>query len=239
VSALTVRKRNTLTHAAPQVRRRQPRRPFAPSGAAKSVTDSANRIVAVAAKDEERASSIAPIMSAVAVAAEAPMPGLDALLVALQTPEILDQLSRETPLLRARLRGIRAKQRLLHAEGGVVTGQEFADLVGISRQAVDKRRRSGTLIGLSLGKKGYLYPVWQADIDGLKPVLAELREYGPWTQAIFMLTPNSWLGGETPLTMLRQGETQAVATAASMYGEQVASTIVQEPGDPAQPPAWG
>jgi transcriptional regulator with XRE-family HTH domain len=235
MSALVVRKRNTPPDAATRARP-QPSSRLAPSGAAKSVADSADRIVAVATKDEERASSIAPIMSAVAVAAEAPMLGLDALLAALQAPEIWEQLSQEAPLLRARLRGIRAKQRLLQAEGGVVTGQELADLVGISRQAVDKRRRNGTLIGLSLGKKGYLYPVWQADIDGLKPVLAALREYGPWTQAIFMLTPNSWLGGETPLSMLRQGETQAATAAASMYGEQAASSIVQEPGDPVELP---
>jgi transcriptional regulator with XRE-family HTH domain len=238
MSTFVVRKRKAPTSAATQVRRQQ-REPFASYGAGKSVANSANRIMAIAAKDEERALSIAPIMRAVAVAAEAPMPGLDALLAALQAPEILEELSREAPLLRARLRGIRAKQRLLQAEGGVVRGQEFANLVGISRQAVDKRRRNGTLIGLSLGKKGYLYPVWQADIDGLKPVLAELREYGPWTQASFMLTPNSWLGDETPLNMLRQGESGAVVSAASMYGEQVASTIVQESEAPAALPALG
>lgn len=234
MSAVAVRKRNTPTPAATRVRR-QPGGQFAPSDAATRVANLADRIVAVATKDEERASSIAPIMNAVAVVAEAPAPSLEALLAALQAPEILEQLRQEAPLLRARLRGIRAKQRLLQAEGGVATGQEFADLVGISRQAVDKRRRGGTLIGLSLGKKGYLYPVWQADIDGLKPVLAELREYGSWTQAAFMLTPNSWLGGETPLSMLRQGETQAVVSAARMYGEQVASGIVQGPGDAAAP----
>jgi hypothetical protein len=204
---------------------------YTPSTAAKSVEEAADRIVAVAVRDEERASSIAPIMNAVAVAAETDASSLDALIAALERPEILERLHREDPLIRARLRGIRAKQRLLHAEGGVVSGQEFANLVGVTRQAIDKRRRSGTLIGLSLGKKGYFYPVWQADIDGLKPVLAELREYGPWTQAIFMLTANSWLGGQTPLTMLRHGETQAVLTAASMYGEQAASSILPESED--------
>jgi hypothetical protein len=41
-----------------------------------------------------------------------------------------------------------------------------------------------------------------------------------------MLTPNSWLGGETPLAALRRGDTQSAVTAASMYGEQAASTVV-------------
>jgi hypothetical protein len=199
------------------------------STAARTVEVAADRIVAVAEKDEERATSIAPIMNAVAVAVESPDAALGSIIEALEQPEILEQLRREAPLLRARLRGIRAKQRLLDAEGGVVSGQEFADLIGVSRQAIDKRRRSGTLIGLSLGRKGYFYPVWQADIDGLKPVLAELREYGPWTQAIFMLTPNSWLGGETPLNMLRKGQSQAVVSAASMYGEQAGASDLLKP----------
>jgi hypothetical protein len=201
------------------------------SHAVRSVEDAADRIVAVAERDEERASSIAPIMNAVAVAAETDA-SLDALVAALERPELLEHLRRDDPLARARLRGLRAKQRLLNAEGGVVSGQAFADLVGVSRQAIDKRRRNGTLIGLSLGKKGYYYPVWQADIDGLKPVLAALREYGSWTQAIFMLTANSWLGGETPLAMLRHGEIGAVVDAAAMNGEQAASSIFQEGSAP-------
>lgn len=207
--------------------RRRASEPTTRSTAARRVARAASRIVAVADHDDARAAAMAPIVDAVANAAEADT-GLTTLIAELERPEVLQEHLQEDPLARARLRGIRAKQRLLNAEGGVVSGQEFADLVGVSRQAIDKRRRNGTLIGLSLGKKGYYYPVWQVDTEGLKPVLAELRHYGPWTQAAFMLTRNRWLGGETPLMMLRRGEHEAVLTAASMYGEQTASSVLTQ-----------
>ena len=218
-----------------QVRGQLRSRPRGSSRAASSdvrrVKDAVGRIVAAAERNEERASSIAPIVSALADIAESPTLELEPIVKALEQPAIIEQLRRDNPLLPARLRGIRAKQRVLQAEGGVVSGQEFADLVGVSRQAVDKRRRNGTLIGLALGKKGYVYPVWQAEVGlgGLKPVFAALSEYGPWTQVVFMLTPNSWLGGETPLNLLRQGDTEIVIAAAKMYGEQKASSVLSEP----------
>jgi hypothetical protein len=230
--AVILRERGSPPKNVPgQLRRRRLGASRAASVAVRRVEDAADRIVAAAERNEERASSIAPIVSAVADLAESPTLELETIVEALEQPAILEQLRRDNPLLPARLRGIRAKQRLLQAEGGVVSGQEFADLVGVSRQAIDKRRRHGTLIGLALGKKGYVYPVWQAEVGlgGLKPVFAALSEYGPWTQAVFMLTPNTWLGGETPLDRLRQGDTETVVAAARMYGEQTASSIVPEP----------
>jgi hypothetical protein len=54
-------------------------------------------------------------------------------------------------------------------------------------------------------------------------VLAELDEVDPWTQALFMLSANNWLNGETPLAMLRRGEVEEVLNAARLYGEQTAA----------------
>jgi cephalosporin hydroxylase len=62
-----------------------------------------------------------------------------------------------------------------------------------------------------------------ASIDGLEAVLAELRVFDPWTQAAFMLTPNTWLDDETPLDELRRGRATRVREAASVYGEHVAA----------------
>jgi hypothetical protein len=79
------------------------------------------------------------------------------------------------------------------------------------------------MIGLSFGRRGYAYPVWQADLDGLEEVLAELRELSPWTQAEFMLAPNRWLAGASPLDALRNGDREGVLEAARHYGEQIAA----------------
>jgi biotin operon repressor len=148
---------------------------------------------------------------------------LEELVEVLERPEVLADLRRRDPLAAARLRGVRAKKHLLEAEGGVVSGRELAQAIGITRQAVDKRRLNGKLIGIDLGKRGYAYPVWQIGLNGLEAVLAELAEVDPWTQALFLLSTNPWLNGETPLATLRRGELDEVLNAARLYGEQTAA----------------
>ncbi len=147
----------------------------------------------------------------------------DALVRMLDRPEVLAELRPRDPLAPARLRGLRLQQEILAAEGGSCSAQTLADALGITRQAIDKRRKRGTLVGLSLGSRGYAYPVWQIGLAGLEPVLAELRALDPWTQAAYLLAPNRWLDGETPLSALRDGEIDRVLAAARIYGEQIAA----------------
>lgn len=132
------------------------------------------------------------------------------------------------PLENSRRRGVAARERLVQAEGGCLSGPVVAQLLGVSREAVNKRRISGKLIALSTSKRGYLYPGWQfIDRDilpGLSGVLAVLDEEDPWMQASFMLSPNTWLEGEaSPLDLLRQRRLEEVMTAARAYGEQGAA----------------
>jgi hypothetical protein len=147
----------------------------------------------------------------------------DALVRLLERPETLAELQPRNPLAPARLRGLRLQQEILAAEGGSCSAQSLANALGITRQAVDKRRKRGALIGLSLGRRGYAYPVWQIGLPGLESVLAKLHDLDPWTQSAYFLAPNRWLEGVTPLNALRRGEIDAVVNAARMYGEQVAA----------------
>jgi hypothetical protein len=149
--------------------------------------------------------------------------GYAALLDVLEQPDLLGRLREDDPLAPARLRGLRMRERLLDAEGGTRSAAELATMLRVTRQAVDKRRRKGTLVGLDLGRRGYAYPVWQVGLHGLSEVLGELREYDPWTQVAFMLSPNIWLDGETPLRILRDGQVEPVLRAAMHYGEQTAA----------------
>lgn len=142
------------------------------------------------------------------------------LLEFLEHPRVQAQLMQDDPLAPARARGIRAQERLVNAEGGSMTAVQVADALHITRQAVDKRRKAGKLIGVTLGRRGNLYPSWQIGLEGLEPVLDQLSGYSPWAKLAFMLTPNNWLDGETPLVALRQGRTAASLNAARMYGEQ-------------------
>jgi hypothetical protein len=128
------------------------------------------------------------------------------------------------PLIRAKLGGIEHRKRILEKLGGTLSAEQVSELIGISRQAVDRRRSQNQLIGLTQGKRGYAYPAFQFEdgktLDGLKEVLDALSGHDPWMQSIFFANGNDRLTGKTPLDALRQGKTEAVVRAAEAYGEQ-------------------
>jgi hypothetical protein len=131
------------------------------------------------------------------------------------------------PYQEALRRGREVRKELLAAEGGVLSGAQVADLLNLTRQAVDKRRRAGRLLGLSTGRRGLVYPAWQFTEGGVLPgweeVLGDLLDHDPWMQLVFMLTPDMWLDEETPLAELRRGQIDRVRRAASMLGEHGAA----------------
>ena len=149
------------------------------------------------------------------------------LLSAMNTPSVAAQLTEKDPLAAAKLRGVAAKEKLLQTGGGVLSADEAAKLLGISRQAVDKRRKQGQLIGLVQGRRGYAYPAWQFEggrtIADLEQVLKVLHGHDPWMQMAFFLNGNDRLGGDSPLELLRGGESSKVLWAAAQYGEQGAA----------------
>ena len=131
------------------------------------------------------------------------------------------------PLIRAKLRGIEHRKRILLQLGGTLSAEGVAGLIGISRQAVDKRRSQNQLIGLIQGRRGYAYPAFQFEdgktLAGLKEVLDALGDQDPWMQSIFFANRNDRLNGKTPIEALRQGDLESVLRAAESYGEQGAS----------------
>jgi hypothetical protein len=142
---------------------------------------------------------------------------------ALTAPELLAELAPTDPLVGARLRGMKVKQELLYSDGQPLRSEEVAQLLGISRQAVDKRRNKGQLLAVSLGKRGYFYPLWQFHDGGVLPgldlVLAALAKFDAWTQLMFIKTGDLRLDNLTPLECLLAGNIDPVLTAAACYGE--------------------
>ena len=130
------------------------------------------------------------------------------------------------PLAAARLRGARMRRELLAAEGGALTAGRTAALLGISTQAVNKRRKAGALLGLDVGGTRFLYPAFQFTaggvLPGLREALAALAAVeDPWTRANFLLTGDPRLGGRRPLDVLREGDIAAVQAAAAADGRQI------------------
>ncbi|MGL5793084.1 MAG: type IV toxin-antitoxin system AbiEi family antitoxin domain-containing protein [Waterburya sp.] len=146
----------------------------------------------------------------------------EVLLAALQTPEALSLLTQRDPLAKAKLRGLKLKQQLIEAEGGCGNSEEIAEMLGVSRQAINQRRQRGKLIGLSRGKGKYIYPLWQFTDEGktllgLEVVLENLFQVDPWMQVTFFLNPNLRLENQTPLAMLRKGEIEPVVVSAIAF----------------------
>ena len=151
----------------------------------------------------------------------------DAVLASRLAPESLAGLAPKDPLAAARLKGMKVKQELLYADGKPLGSEAVAELLGISRQAVSKRKNKAQLLAVSLGKRGYSYPIWQFKdggvITGLDRVLAALSEFDNWTQLMFMKTGDIRLENRTPLECLIAGDIDRVILAAACYGKQIAA----------------
>jgi hypothetical protein len=127
----------------------------------------------------------------------------------------------QDPLREAKARAAKKFSELLAAEGGPIRVDEVSKRLRITRAAVDKRRKNGTLIGIEDGGRGILYPGWQFTETGLLPGLDDsLRVIGvidPWMRMQFFLTPDIDLGTR-PLDALRNGRVEEVVRAARRFG---------------------
>ena len=153
---------------------------------------------------------------------------LEVLLRALSSDEFLKDLQSVEPLAPAFIRGIEAKRRLIEEHGGTLTAEEVANNLGISRQAVEKRRQAGKLLALDTGRHGYRYPVWQftdsGTLPGLEDVLSVLAAHDEWMQMAFFVTRNPALNNGTPVETLRSGRNlRSVLDAAEVYTEHGAA----------------
>lgn len=146
------------------------------------------------------------------------------ILHALESPEVAASVRDQDPLAMARLRGIEAKRRILTGDGGMLSAERVGEILTISRQAVEKRRKAGRLIGVSLGRRGFGYPAWQFSERGTLPhlevVLDVLKQPDAWTTLVFFASENVATDGRKPLDVLRSGDVEKVLAAARTYGEQ-------------------
>jgi hypothetical protein len=97
---------------------------------------------------------------------------------------------------------------MLEAAGGALTAAEVGELLGISRQAVDKRRRADGLLAFRQGGD-WRYPRCQFAehsrevVAGLPKLLRAFSEAGPWATLDFLLAADETLEGKSPLATLR------------------------------------
>lgn len=112
------------------------------------------------------------------------------------------------PLAPLIARNTEHRLELLERCGATLTAEQAGQFIGISRQAIDKRRRSGTLIALRQAGS-WQYPRCQFNearhevIAGLPKLLESMAMSNPWVVLDFLLAPDRTLDGRTPLDVLR------------------------------------
>jgi hypothetical protein len=135
-------------------------------------------------------------------------------------------LSAADPFIEAMARGAGIKRDLLASGGGGFTSGQVATALGITRQAVDKRRGRRGLLAVPSGSGEYLYPACQFTRSGVIPsledVLRAFRILSPWTQLSALLSPSPALGGSTILDALKSGDIERATAIAASFGDQAA-----------------
>jgi len=135
-------------------------------------------------------------------------------------------LSAVDPFMEAMARGAAIKQELLTSCGGGLTSSQVSSALGITRQAVDKRRSRHALLAVPNGSGDYLYPACQFTsdgvINGLEEVLRAFQIQSPWTQLSVLLASAPALGGKTILETLKSGAIERATAIAASFGDQAA-----------------
>jgi hypothetical protein len=127
-------------------------------------------------------------------------------------PDALDRA-----LTAARERGAaRAAQILAGPE--MLSADDFARLIGVSREAVRLKRRRHEVLGLEGAKRGVRYPKWQVSADGALlpelPKLFNLLGGQDWTVYRFLRQHHPEISGSTALEALQAGRVADVLAAA-------------------------
>jgi hypothetical protein len=101
-----------------------------------------------------------------------------------------------------------------------------ASALGITRQAVDKRRVRRALLAVPSGSGEHVYPACQFSADGVIPgledVLRAFRVGSPWTQLSVILEPSPALSGKTIVEALKAGAVEKAIALAESFGDQAA-----------------
>lgn len=120
-----------------------------------------------------------------------------------------DALQRLEPLAGAIARGAEIRAELAEAAGGMLSADEAGKALGLSRQAVDKRRTTGRLLAVRV-RGDWHYPAAQFHdgevLPGIDAAIAAMPEASPWSVLDFLLAPEDALDGRAPLAALRAGD---------------------------------
>jgi hypothetical protein len=130
------------------------------------------------------------------------------------------------PLASLIAKGIEDKQTLIRDAGGLLSSEQVARVLAVTRQAVYKQRRDKKLLSVPHGGEEK-FPAIQFTKDGqaipgLSNVLKAIGLVGAWGTLDFLLAPDDEIGGLSPIEMLKKHpeKLDEVVRLASIQGEQ-------------------
>jgi hypothetical protein len=122
---------------------------------------------------------------------------------------------------------VAARERGKIKAGEILTGRDmlsaddFAKLLGTTRETVNAKRKRGLVLGLEGAKRGFRFPEWQIDPDG-KPYAAietlQNQLGGAWAAYLFLVQVHGELDGLTGREALERGKTKQVMEVLSSMG---------------------
>jgi hypothetical protein len=146
---------------------------------------------------------------------------IGALARALSDPRVSGAARQVDPLAGAVARAISHRRRLMDMAGEFLPSSQVEALLGIRRQAIDKRRNAHRLLAVRMASD-WLYPAFQFGEDGLVPGLEAILQAhagkDPWVILDILLAPDEALGGRTLLQAIQEGDEQAVARHVAQAG---------------------
>jgi len=124
----------------------------------------------------------------------------------------------------ALLRGKEISEKDLKESGGSFALEDVETLLGITRQAIDKKVQDDALLTIPGPHGRRRYPVVQftndGTVPGLKNVLKSLPSTNGWFRLNFLVTSDAHLDGRRPVDVLKEGKIEPVVMAAKAVGVQ-------------------
>jgi hypothetical protein len=140
--------------------------------------------------------------------AERPGAAVAGLLADVATESLVAE-AKSDPLAVAIAASARRRRELLAEAGGGLSTAMVARALGTSRQAVDKRRRTGTLLAVPMPAGDWAFPAAQfgpdqRPLEGLADALRAFSIDDPWMRLAELLAPDADLGGRSVFQTLRE-----------------------------------
>jgi hypothetical protein len=126
---------------------------------------------------------------------------------------------------RALLLGVKIARQDLRAAGGAYDLAEVESLLGVSRQAINKRVRQGSLLAVPGPGNRLRYPTVQfkpdgSIVEGLREVKEVLPSRNVWVTLNFLVSRDPRLNNRRPIDLLKKGDVESVIESARRIDEQ-------------------